>query len=99
MARMTNAQLVDENIKLRAHCAVLEQRLTAAQECYATAVEELNKLTVAVAQHVSDPVAAPATQRVKGKTIYEFDPSKKGDFIRASQLAKQFGGLVRRAQQ
>lgn len=30
--------------------------------------------------------------------VFEFDPSINGDFVRASKLAREFGGMVRRVQ-
>lgn len=74
MARMTNAQLVDENTKLRAHCAHLETQLEALR-------------------------SQPHTRSVRPagpKRVFEFDPVVTGDFVRASKLAKEFGGVVRR---
>ena len=90
MTKLTKSQLVDENIALRHNLDLSATRIASLEA-------ELAKLTTAVAQHVAaqPDVPTPAPKR-NAKTVWEFNPSVKGDFIRASKLAREFGGTVRR---
>lgn len=40
--------------------------------------------------------AAPAAAARAKPAVYLFDPNVKGDFMRASKLAREFGGTVKR---
>lgn len=41
----------------------------------------------------------PRRSERPNRRVFEFDPSVRGDFARAAELAREHGGSVRRAQQ
>lgn len=60
---------------------------------------ELEALRVELAQLKATPqttAVLPNGQRVARK-VYEFNPAIKGDFLRASALARENNGIVKRA--
>lgn len=44
-----------------------------------------------------EAMTKPAVAPHRSPTVFEFDPNIRGDFLRASKLARELGGTVRRA--
>lgn len=87
MARPTIAALRAELDSLRRNCNLIET--------------ERDSLRAEVAAlKAAAPVAAPSTRTRPVSTglkrVFEFDPKVPGDFVRASKLAQEHGGSVRR---
>ena len=87
MARPTIASLRAELDSLRHNCNLIETERDSLRA-------ELAALKAAA------PVAAPSapTRPVSTgpKRVFEFDLKVPGDFVRATKLAQEFGGCVRR---
>lgn len=88
MAQLTRAQLADELAALRHNYEQLEAQLQRARA-------ELEALRTPAPAPRSLGAALSALPK-RSKTVFEFDPSVKGDFVRASQLARANNGIVRR---
>lgn len=106
IARMKKAELIELNGQLnesRIHCDAVIDALRAE---LAAARAEIEALRAQPAQAES-PVATGSaqahsvSQRVvrNNKLVHEFDPDIKGSYLAAMRLARELGGVVRRAQQ
>jgi predicted nucleic acid-binding Zn-ribbon protein len=100
--RHNNDLLRTENESFRAEIDALSDKVIALNAVIDAASNKAQQYEVALTNaNVQDmhraltkPVAAP----VRGKaTVFEFDPSLPGDFARASKLAREHRGVVRRS--
>lgn len=96
MATVLKAQLAAQlaaerhnNDQLRTQVESLTTELKELREWYATALATINELKAAP--------AAPRAKPLVTRPVYEFDPTVRGDFARASALARDNNGIVRRA--
>ena len=106
IARMKKAELIELNGQLnesREHCDAVIAALRAE---LAAARAEIEALRAQPAQAESPAPAGTAqahsvSQRVvrNNKLVHEFDPDIKGSYLAAMRLARELGGVVRRAQQ
>lgn len=91
MARPTIAALQAELAALRHNNEVLATE----RDSLRTELAALRAAPVRVAATRPAP-SAPSTAR-RAATVFEFDPSIRGDFMRATKLAREANGIVRRA--
>lgn len=91
MARPTIAALQAELAALRHNNEVLATE----RDSLRTELAALRAAPVRVAATRPAP-SAPSTAR-RTAAVFEFDPSIRGDFMRASKLAREANGIVRRA--
>jgi hypothetical protein len=92
MARTTTAQLRAEIEALRHNLELARsERDAALAECEALRAKPAAAPAVAVRRAAPKPAVRGTT-----RPVFEFDPSIKGDFARASRLAQAAGGSVRR---
>lgn len=90
MPRMTNAQLVDENIRLRAQCDVLEQQLTRANAQHSVLREQYVALEIKLSEtargdrRAGDRVSRPSP----------LEHSLYWDYVRAEKAAQRGAAVV-----
>jgi multidrug efflux pump subunit AcrA (membrane-fusion protein) len=104
MKRLTNAQLLQQLGAERHNHELTLAKLESAQAEIVALRGQLNEaqlelagLKVRAKLDAPAPQAQPRPTVKPSKRIFEFDPGKPGDYARASRLAREQGGLVRRA--
>ena len=100
MARPTIAALQAELAALRHNYEVLateRDSLRTELAALRAAPAAPSPAPVRVAATRPAPSAPSTARRAAPITVFEFDPSIRGDFMRASKLARETNGTVRRA--
>lgn len=102
MARPTIAALQAELAALRHNYEVLATERDSAiaeRDTLRTEFAALRAAYAAIPVAAARPTpSAPSTaRRTASITAFEFDPSIRGDFMRATKLAREANGIVRRA--
>ena len=89
MAKLTNAQLIQQLSDSHVAYQRLEQQFAALAEEHRIVTEQLR---ISNALCNSEAVTRKPTSRA----VFEFDPTIPGDFARASALAREVRGSVKR---